>query len=110
MASPRSWRNLTATLAILVPVVAFVVYSSFRVSSVECKVCMRFDGRESCRTASAADREEALRAAVDNACALLTSGMTNSIRCQRAEPVTVECRPAAGGDAPTRGAKTERSG
>jgi hypothetical protein len=93
MARPRSWRNLTATLAILVPVAAFVVYSSFQVSSVECEVCMRFEGRESCRTASAAAREEALRAAVNNACALLTSGMTNSIRCEQSDPTKSECRP-----------------
>jgi hypothetical protein len=92
MARSRSWRNLTATLAILVPVAAFVIYSSFQVSVVECEVCMRFDGRESCRTASAAGREEALRAAVDNACALLTSGMTETIRCQRGEPTRAECR------------------
>jgi hypothetical protein len=92
MARPRTWRNLTATLLILVPVAAFVVYSSFQVSAVECEVCMRFDGRESCRAASAARREEALRAAVDNACALLTSGMTETIRCQRGEPERAECR------------------
>ena len=100
MTRPRSWRNLAATLVFLVPVAAFVVYSSLRVSAVECEVCMRFDDRQSCRTASAAVREEALRAAIDNACALLTSGMTNSIRCQRATPVAVECRPAARGEAP----------
>ncbi len=109
MARPRSWRNLTATLAILLPLAAYVVYSSFQVSAVECEVCMRFDGRESCRTASAAERDEALRAAVDNACALLTSGMTNSIRCQRAEPVAVQCRPAERDGAPAGGAKSERS-
>jgi hypothetical protein len=92
MARPRSWRNLAATLAVLVPVAAFVVYSSLQVGSVECEVCMDFDGRQSCRTASAAGRDEALRAAIDNACALLTSGMTNSIRCQRGEPARAECR------------------
>jgi len=92
MARPRSWRNLVATLAILVPVAGFVVYSSLQVGSVECEVCMDFAGRRICRTASAAAREEALRAAVDNACALLTSGMTNTIRCQRADPTRAECR------------------
>jgi len=92
MARPRPWRNLAATLAVLVPVAAFVVYSSLQAGSVECEVCMDFEGRQSCRAASAAGREEALRAAVDNACALLTSGMTNTIRCQRADPVRAECR------------------
>jgi hypothetical protein len=88
-----SWRNRVAAVAVLAPVVGFVVYSSFRVSAVECEVCMRFDGRSICRSASAARRAEALRSATDNACALLTSGMTNSIRCQDSEPVKSECRP-----------------
>ena len=92
MARPRSWRNLAATLAVLVPVAAFVIYSSLQAGSVECEVCMDFEGRQVCRTASAAAREEALRAAVDNACALLTSGMTNTIRCQRGEPTRTDCR------------------
>jgi hypothetical protein len=92
MARPRSWRNLAATLAVLIPVAAFVVYSSLQVGSVECEVCMDFEGRQLCRTASAAGREEALRAAVDNACALLTSGMTNTMRCQRGEPARTDCR------------------
>jgi len=88
----RSWRNAVAALVVLTPVVAFVVYSSFRVSAIECEVCMRFEGRELCRAASAARREEALRSAVDNACALLTSGMTNTIRCQQGEPARAQCR------------------
>ena len=92
MARARSWRNLAATLAVLLPVVAFVVYSSLQVGAVECEACMDFEGRRICRTASAAGREEALRAAVDNACALLTSGMTNTIRCERGEPARTECR------------------
>jgi hypothetical protein len=88
----RTWRNLSATIVMLVPVVAFVVYSSFQVSAVECRVCMRFEGRETCRTVNAAKREEALRGATDNACALLTSGMTNTIRCQQTDPIESECR------------------
>jgi hypothetical protein len=79
-------------MAVLVPVAAFVVYSSLQAGSVECEVCMDFEGRQMCRTASAAGQEEARRAAVDNACALLTSGMTNTIRCQRAEPARSDCR------------------
>jgi len=95
MASGR--KNLVAALAFLLPIAAFVVWSSFQVSAVECEVCVRFEGRETCRAASAATRDEALRSATDNACALLTSGMTNSIRCQQAEPSKTECR-AVGGE------------
>ena len=89
-------KNLVAALVVLVPIAGFVVYSSFQVSAVECEVCVRFDGREMCRAASAATRDEALRSATDNACALLTSGMTNSIRCQQGEPLKTECRSVSG--------------
>ena len=76
----------------LLPVIGFVVYSSLQVSVVECEVCMAFGGRELCRSASAASRDEALRSATDNACALLASGMTDTIRCQRGDPVRTDCR------------------
>jgi hypothetical protein len=101
--SARSWRNAVAASCVLLPVIGFVVYSSFQVSAVECEVCMAFEGRPLCRSASASTRDEALRSAADNACALLTSGMTNTIRCQRSEPVKTQCRPLdpAGGAEPT---------
>jgi hypothetical protein len=94
---PGGRKNLAAAVVVLVPIAAFVVYSSFQVSAVECEVCMRFDGREMCRAASAASRDEALRSATDNACALLTSGMTNTILCHQSEPTKSTCR--ATGDA-----------
>ena len=96
MAAARNRKNLVAALVVLVPIAGFVVYSSFHVSAIECEVCMRFEGGDTCRAASAATRDEALRSATDNACALLTSGMTNSIRCQQSEPVKTECRPVGG--------------
>jgi hypothetical protein len=90
-----SWRNTIAAIAVLVPVIAVVVYSSFQVSEVECEVCMAFEGREMCRTVSAADREQALRGAIDNACAFLTSGMTSTLHCTGSEPRRSECRSVA---------------
>jgi hypothetical protein len=93
-----AWRHTVAAILVLAPVVAFVLYSSFRVAAIECEVCMRYDGRELCRSASAARREEALRSAADNACALLTSGMTNTIRCQQTEPARTQCRAASAND------------
>jgi len=87
-----TWRNRIAAFVVLAPVIGFVVYSSFRVSAVECEVCMQFDARAICRSASASRRDEALRSATNNACALLTSGMTNTIRCEQGEPVKTECR------------------
>jgi hypothetical protein len=89
-----SWRSTVAAVCVLLPVIGFVVYSSLHVSAVECEVCMSFEGGEICRSASAATRREALRSATDNACAQLTSGMTNTIRCQQREPVKTRCAPS----------------
>lgn len=91
-----SWRNFVATIAVLGPVVAVVVWSSFQVSDYECEVCVVFDGREACRTVTAKTEEEGLRGATDNACAQLTSGVTNSLRCTNNRPTRAACRSLAG--------------
>ncbi len=46
------------------------------------EVCVEYQGRKACRTAAGATREQAERTAHDNACALIASGMTDSIACQ----------------------------
>ena len=93
----RRWKSTLATLAVLVPVVAVVVYSSFHVSEFECEVCITFEGRNGCRTVKAATQTEALRGAVDNTCAQLASGVTDSMRCSRTEPSKAQCRPLNAG-------------
>lgn len=94
MPGSKRWRSTAATIAILAPVVAVVVYSSFHVSQVECEVCIDFEGNSSCRTVSAATKEEALRGAVDNTCAQISSGVTDTMRCARTRPTKAECHAA----------------
>jgi len=53
------------------------------------EVCMEYRGRTVCRTAAGATREEAVRTATDNACALLAGGMTDSMQCGRTPPKSV---------------------
>ena len=89
-----AWRNAVAALVVLTPVVAIVVYSSFQVAEVECRVCMTFAGRDLCRSVSAKTKDEALRGAAENACALLASGMTETLHCTRSEPREAECSAA----------------
>ena len=50
------------------------------------EVCMEFQGQSVCRTASGSTREHAQRTATDNACALIASGMTDSIACTNTPP------------------------
>ena len=69
--------------------VAIVVYSTMSAGKHRVEVCLEYNGRSACRTASAATAESALRTAQDNACAFLASGMTDSIACGRAAPSKV---------------------
>ena len=71
---------------------ALIVYGMLKSFNEECEVCVTFEGRSACRTAAGRDRDEAVRTATDNACGLLTSGMTNSIRCGNTPPDRVTCR------------------
>ena len=100
------WRNTIVTLAFLVPVASAVVYNSFQVSDYECSVCITFFGRESCRTVNAKTEKEGIAAAIDNACATISSGVTETMRCQRTTPSTASCRSllAGGMERPTLGA------
>ncbi len=79
-------------IAFVVAVVAFVVLTTFRQQRFRCQVCVTFNGQRDCRTASATTREQAVRAAVTNACAQLASGVTDSIRCENTPPDSVEWR------------------
>jgi hypothetical protein len=108
MAKPKKhpWRNTIVTLAVLVPVAAVVIYNSFQVSDYECTVCITFFGQEACRTVNAKTEKEGFAAAIDNACALLASGVTETLRCQRTTPTKASCRSllAGGSERPTLGA------
>ena len=67
-------------------VLGAIVYSSMNLSKYRVEVCMNFNGRTSCRTASGSNQEETLQTAVSNACADIASGVTDSIACERTEP------------------------
>lgn len=53
------------------------------------EVCMEFRGRTQCKTASGATRDAAVRTAADAACALIASGMTETMQCSHSEPKSV---------------------
>jgi hypothetical protein len=73
-------------------VIGYIVYSSLRLNRFSCEVCMEFRSNTACRTASADTREEAIRAAADNACAQLVSGMTDSMACVQTPPKSFSCK------------------
>ncbi len=93
-------KSTLAAIVLLPPIVVIVIYGSFQVSNFECTVCIEFEGREACRTVTGQSREEGLQSAVNNVCALIAAGMTDSIRCSRTPPKSAECVPIVGGERP----------
>jgi hypothetical protein len=71
-------------------VVAFLIYSSLHIAKYRVEVCVAFRGRNECRTASADTQDHALRSAQSNACALLVSGVTDTMQCEHENPVSVK--------------------
>ncbi len=92
MRKKHPWRNAAVTVGFLGPVFGYVIYSSFQVSDFECTVCMDFAGRSICRTVTGKTEVEGLRTGIDNACANLTSGVTETLRCQRTTPREARCK------------------
>lgn len=76
-------------VGLLLLVVGLVVWSSMGLREHRVEVCISFEGRRVCRTASGATQEAALKQAQDNACALLTSGVTGSISCGQTKPDSI---------------------
>ena len=81
---------------LLPAVIGLVIYNSVPVSAFECTVCIEFDGRSDCRTVTAQTEAEGLQSATNNACALISGGMTDSIRCMHTKPQKAECQQLAG--------------
>jgi len=71
----------------------YIVYSSMKLQQVECEACMEFRAQKACRKASGATREEAMRTAVNNACALIAFGREDGMACtQMTPPKSVSCK------------------
>lgn len=78
-----------AIAAALLFFLGILLYSSLRLGQVTVEVCVDFKGRTGCGTAAAPTEKEAIRTATDNACALISSGMTESIACSRTPPKSI---------------------
>jgi hypothetical protein len=84
--------NKTVVLGVVfvVAVLAVLVYSSMHIAKYRVEVCVTFNGRSDCRTASADTQAHALQSAQNNACALLVSGVTEVMQCEHANPTSVK--------------------
>lgn len=83
----RKWGILIALGA--VAFLGLLFYNSMSYGQYRVEVCMEFNGQTNCRTALGGTEEVALRAAVDLACATISSGMTDSMACSGKPPKSI---------------------
>ncbi len=81
---------LTVVIVVGVLLLGYMFYSSTSNVRYRVEVCVAFQGRTSCRTARADNQEHALRSAQSNACALIASGVTDTMQCEHAGPTSVK--------------------
>jgi energy-converting hydrogenase Eha subunit H len=77
-------------IAFVIVFLGVIVYSTLNLSKEKVEVCMAYNGRTSCRVASATTREFALRTAITNVCGEIASGVTDTIGCNQATPTSVK--------------------
>jgi hypothetical protein len=84
-------KSVLLAIAFVALVIGAVIYTTMSASSsrYRVEVCVDFHGQRSCRTAGAATEDGALRTARENACALISSGVTDSIACGNTPPSSV---------------------
>ncbi len=73
----------------VVAIIALIAYSTVRGPRFRVNVCMSYAGHAACKTVSAKSETAALRSATENACADISSGVTDTMRCQQEEPHSV---------------------
>ena len=76
----------------IVAIVAYVIAGSFSVSAHSCEVCMEYRGRAQCRTVEAETIDIARDGAIQNACAHISGGVTDSMACHREPPKSAKCK------------------
>jgi hypothetical protein len=87
------FRGVRTAIGIAIAGVFFgaLVWATLQQTAVTCEVCVAFSGRSACRTSSGADRDQARQMAQSTACAALSGGVTEGMRCQRTLPNSVSC-------------------
>ncbi len=78
--------------ALLAAVIAYLLFQTMTLQAVRCEVCMHYKGATKCRTVDAKTQEEARDGAIQNACAFLAAGVTDTLACTREKPVSENCR------------------
>ncbi len=71
---------------------AALLYVTMAETGTECEVCVDFEGRNACSSARGGDRDLAIQQALASACAVITSGVTETVKCGRTLPTSTRCK------------------
>ncbi len=83
-------KPLRIMISLLVGVaIGYILYSSLHTTQYRVEVCVDYHGQNACRVAEGRTQDLATRAAHDNACAQVTSGVTGTIGCQDTPPTSI---------------------
>jgi len=76
-------KSVLLGILFVVIVIGAIIYTTMSAATnkYRVEVCIEFQGRSACRTAGAATEQGALRTAQENACAQISSGVTDSMQC-----------------------------
>ena len=82
-------KPVVAGIIFVLIVLGVIVYSSFNLAKHRLEVCITFNGKTNCKTASAVREEFALQTAVTNACGEIAFGVTETVACEHTPPAKV---------------------
>jgi hypothetical protein len=85
-------RGTVITVLVALAFAALLLYNTLSAQKVACTVCVEYNGRRNCATASHESPTEATRSAQSTACGPLVHGMNDAIACGNIKPATVQCR------------------
>ncbi len=69
--------------------IALVLFTTVQGPRYRVQVCMSFENREACKIVNAHSEEGAMRSAIQNACADISSGVTDTVKCEKSDPKSV---------------------
>ena len=81
----------TLVAVVLVAGLFFVLMTSGQTAN-QCRVCVTYNGKSNCASATGQTEQSAREGAQTTACGILASGMDESIGCGRVQPDSVQCR------------------
>ena len=82
-------KPVVAGIIFVLLVLGVIIYSSFNLAKYRLEVCVNFNGKTNCKTASAVSEEFAQQTATANACGEIAFGVTETVACQHSVPAKI---------------------